>query len=208
VDDLHLFINYTGLTVGAHSLRSVGPIITSHGEGVARGYLNQPELTAVAFIDNPFVDRRLSSRERLYKTGDLARYQPDGNIEFLGRIDAQVKIRGFRIELGEIEARLKQHPAVKEAVVMAKEDVSGNKRLVTYIVPNQEQLMRVGAQGLAPLLRYFLKEKLPEYMIPSAFVMLEALPHLPNGKVDRPSLKVLSLDKTELTETTWLLEHR
>jgi amino acid adenylation domain-containing protein len=172
------------------------------GEGVARGYLNQPELTAVAFISNPFVDSdsRFSASERLYKTGDLARYQPDGNIEFLGRIDQQVKIRGFRIELGEIEARLKQHPVVKEAVVMAKEDVSGNKRLVTYIVPNQEQLMRVGAQGFAPLLRCFLKEKLPEYMIPSAFVMLDALPHLPNGKVDRRNLKVLDVDKTELTE--------
>jgi amino acid adenylation domain-containing protein len=172
------------------------------GEGVARGYLNQPELTAVAFISNPFVDSdsRLPSSERLYKTGDLARYQPNGNIEFLGRIDQQVKIRGFRIELGEIEARLKQHPVVKEAVVMAKEDVSGNKRLVTYIVPNQEQLMRVGAQGFAPLLRCFLKEKLPEYMIPSAFVMLDALPHLPNGKVDRRNLKVLDVDKTELTE--------
>lgn len=178
------------------------------GEGVARGYLNQPELTAVAFIDNPFVNRRLSSSERLYKTGDLARYQPNGNIEFLGRIDAQVKIRGFRIELGEIEARLKQHPAVKEAVVMAKEDVSGNKRLVTYIVPNQEHivpnqepLMRVGAQGFAPLLRCFLKEKLPEYMIPSAFLMLDTLPLLPNGKVDRHTLKVLDVDKTELTKT-------
>ncbi|AFZ17959.1 non-ribosomal peptide synthetase [Allocoleopsis franciscana] len=171
------------------------------GEGVARGYLNQSELTAVAFIANPFVDRRLSSRERLYKTGDLARYQPDGNIEFLGRMDAQVKIRGFRIELGEIEALLKQHPAVKEAVVMAKEDVFGNKRLVTYFVPNQEPLMRVGAQGFAPLLRCFLKEKLPEYMIPSAFVMLEALPYLPNGKVDRHRLKVLDVDKTELTKT-------
>ncbi|MBD2016401.1 amino acid adenylation domain-containing protein [Microcoleus sp. FACHB-53] len=172
------------------------------GEGVARGYLNQPELTAVAFISNPFVDSdsRLSASERLYKTGDLARYQPDGNIEFLGRIDQQVKIRGFRIELGEIEARLKQHPVVKEAVVMAKEDVSGNKRLVTYIVPNQEQLMRVGAQGFAPLLGCFLKEKLPEYMIPSAFVMLDALPHLPNGKVDRRNLKVFDVDKTELTE--------
>jgi amino acid adenylation domain-containing protein len=168
------------------------------GDGLARGYLNQPELTTQKFIPNPF---SLKPETRLYKTGDLARYRPDGNIEFLGRIDEQVKIRGFRIELGEIETVLNQHPDVKEAVVIAKQDVSGNKRLVAYLVPNQEQLPTIGAQGFASLLRCFLKEKLPEYMIPSAFVMLEVLPLLPNGKVDRRSLKVLDVDKTELRET-------
>jgi acyl-CoA synthetase (AMP-forming)/AMP-acid ligase II len=102
--------------------------------------------------------------------------------------------------LGEIETVLNQHPDVKEAVAIAKEDVSGNKRLVAYVVPNQEPLPTVGAQGFVPLLRCFLKEKLPEYMIPSAFVMLEALPLLPNGKVDRRALKGLSTDQTELAE--------
>jgi amino acid adenylation domain-containing protein len=165
------------------------------GDGLARGYLNQPELTTQQFIPNPFSHK---PETRLYKTGDLACYRSDGNIEFLGRIDEQVKIRGFRIELGEIEAVLNQHPAVRETVAIAKEDVSGNKRLVTYIVPNQEHLPTVGAQGLAPLLRCFLKEKLPEYMIPAAFVMLETLPHLPNGKVDRRALERLSIDQSKL----------
>ncbi len=126
--------------------------------------------------------------ERLYKTGDLARYLPDGNIEFLGRIDEQVKIRGFRIELGEIEAVLSQHPAVREAVVVAAssgialENSSGNKRLVAYIVPHQEQAPTIIE------LRQFLKEKLPQYMIPSAFVILDSLPLMPNGKIDRRAL--------------------
>ena len=177
------------------------------GDGLARGYLNQPELTTQKFIPNPF---SLKPEAHLYKTSDLVRYRPDGNIEFLGRIDEQVKIRGFRIELREIETVLNQHPDVKEAVAIcckqqhfaiAKEDVSGNKRLVAYIVLNKEQSQRLGAQSLAPLLRNFLKAKLPEYMIPSAFVKLESLPLLPNGKVDRRSLKVLDVDKTELTET-------
>jgi amino acid adenylation domain-containing protein len=155
------------------------------GEGLARGYLNRPELTAERFIPHPFSNREGA---RLYKTGDLARYQPDGNIEFLGRIDEQVKIRGFRIELGEIEVVLNQHPAVREAVAIATEDVPGNKRLVAYIVPNQEQLATLGVQTLAPLLRQVLIEKLPEYMVPSAFVMLDFLPLTPNGKVDRKAL--------------------
>jgi amino acid adenylation domain-containing protein len=176
------------------------------GDGLARGYLNQPELTAVAFIANPFSDK---PGTRLYKTGDLARYQPDGNIEFLGRIDEQVKIRGFRIELGEIEAVLNQHPFVKEAVAIAKEDVSGSKRLVAYIVPNVGAGLNINAGtnilGRAALpaptnpkskiqnpkshdLRQFLKEKLPEYMVPSAVVMLDSLPLTPNGKVDRRAL--------------------
>lgn len=147
------------------------------GAGLARGYLNRPELTAEKFIQNPFI-----ARERLHKTGDLARYLPDGNIEFLGRIDHQVKMRGFRIELGEIEAVLCQHPGVREIVVDVKEDVPGDKQLVAYVVSNEEHT------PLVSVLRNYLKEKLPEYMVPSAFVMLDALPLTPSGKVDRLAL--------------------
>jgi amino acid adenylation domain-containing protein len=150
------------------------------GDGLARGYLNHPELTKQKFIPNPFSNKLAS---QLYKTGDLARYLSDGNIEFLGRIDYQVKIRGFRIELGEIEAILNQHPEVRETVVIAREDQPGNKRLVAYVVARQEPLT-------SSELRRFLKKSLPEYMIPSAFVLLEALPLTPNGKVDRSSLPI------------------
>jgi amino acid adenylation domain-containing protein len=150
------------------------------GAGLARGYLNRPELNAEKFIPNPFSNK---PGARLYKTGDLARYLPDSNIEFLGRIDQQVKIRGFRIELGEIESVLQQHPGVQEAVVIAREDVPGNKRLVAYVVVNQ-----TAAPAISQL-HQFLKQKLPEYMIPSAIVQLEALPLTPNGKVDRRALR-------------------
>lgn len=150
------------------------------GAGLARGYLNRPDLTAEKFIQNPFSD---DPNSRLYKTGDSVRYLLDGNIEFIGRIDYQVKIRGFRIELGEIEAAIEQHPAVQQTVVLAREDVPGNKRLVAYVVANQEQPFTIGE------LRNFLKEKLPEYMVPAAFVMLDTLPLTPNGKVDRRALK-------------------
>ena len=150
------------------------------GAGLARGYLNLPELTAQRFIPNPFSEK---AGERIYKTGDLARYLPDGNIEFLGRTDEQVKIRGYRIELGEIEALLMQHPAVKEAVAVAEDDLSGNKRLVAYVVPNP-------TQALNPLeMRSFLKEKLPNYMIPHAFVAIAFMPLTPNGKIDRLRLR-------------------
>jgi amino acid adenylation domain-containing protein/non-ribosomal peptide synthase protein (TIGR01720 family) len=214
------------------------------GAGLARGYLHRPDLTAEKFIPNPF--RRvkgkrqkakagedsallpftfclLSSSERLYKTGDLARYLPDGSLEFLGRIDHQVKIRGFRIELGEIETALRQHPAVREAVVLARAD-GGGKRLVAYIVPTDDRRPTTDGQSLplSPSLRSrvnsakgpttdetgfqfsilnsqfsisgsqalaeFLRQKLPEYMIPAAFVFLDALPLTPNGKVDRRAL--------------------
>jgi acyl carrier protein len=146
------------------------------GEGLARGYLNRPELTAERFIRNPFSEK---SGGRLYKTGDLARYHPDGNIEFLGRLDHQVKIRGFRIELGEVEVVLSQHPAVRGSIAVVREDAPGHKRLVAYIVPNEEKTPTVND------LRIFLKQRLPEYMIPAAFVILDALPLTPNGKVDR-----------------------
>ncbi|NEQ79119.1 MAG: amino acid adenylation domain-containing protein [Moorea sp. SIO2I5] len=144
------------------------------GAGLARGYLNRPELTAEKFITN-------AAGERLYKSGDLARYLPDGNIEYIERLDHQVKIRGFRIELGEIGAVLSQHPAVVQAVVIAREDEPGNKRLVAYIV-TCEQSLNINQ------LREFLFSKLPEYMVPSAFVTLETLPLTPNGKVDRKAL--------------------
>ncbi|MGI2902642.1 non-ribosomal peptide synthetase [Tolypothrix sp. VBCCA 56010] len=164
------------------------------GDGLAREYLNRPELTETRFLEETgFL------RVRLYKTGDLACYLPDGNIEFLGRIDNQVKIRGFRIELGEIEAVLSQHPAVRETVVIAAEEIAGDKQLVAYIVANQEQIPTQSAQKLALLLRQFLKEKLPEYMIPKAYVLLESLPLTPNGKVDRRALKApdITFDKPD-----------
>lgn len=151
------------------------------GECLASGYLHQPELTAQKFIPNPFKN---NSEARLYKTGDLARYFSDGNIEFLGRIDHQVKIRGFRIELGEIESVLTQHDSVQETVVIAREDEPGNKRLVAYVVLNSESATTMNE------LRRFLQEKLPEYMIPSAFVAIAHIPLTPNGKVDRRALPI------------------
>lgn len=151
------------------------------GDGLAKGYLNRPDLTSVAFIS--------SQLGRLYKTGDLARFKADGNLEFIGRLDNQVKIRGYRIELGEIEAVLSQHPVVNESVVTILDEIPEDKQLVAYIVPNSEKILIVEASNLASLLRQFLKEKLPNYMIPSAFVMLESLPLTPNGKVNRSALK-------------------
>jgi len=148
------------------------------GAGLAGGYLNRPELTAEKFIPNPFSDE---PGARLYKTGDLGRYLPDGNIEFIGRIDNQVKIRGFRIELGEIETVLGQHPVVRESVVIAREDIPGDKRLVAYIIPTEQTVD-------TSEIRRFLKRKLPDYMMPTAFIMLEAMPLTPNGKIDRHAL--------------------
>ena len=149
------------------------------GDGLARHYLGDPALTAERFIPNPFSDE---PGARLYRTGDLARYLPDGNIEFIGRSDHQVKIRGYRIEPGEIEAVLSQHSAIREAVVVAREDGGGDKRLVAYVVPSQE------AHPTGTALRGFLKSRLPEHMVPSTFVRLHALPLTPNGKVDRGAL--------------------
>jgi amino acid adenylation domain-containing protein len=158
------------------------------GAGLAIGYLNHPELTQEKFIPNSFSGSRGAGEQgrkgenRLYKTGDLARYLPDGNIEYLGRIDNQVKIRGFRIELGEIEAALSQHSDVQTSVVIVREDIPGNKRLVAYIVPQPQITPTVS------VLRSFLKEKLPEYMVPSAIAILKSLPLTPNGKIDRRAL--------------------
>ncbi len=154
-----------------------GELLVS-GDGLARGYLGRPDLTAEKFIANPF-SRELGSR--LYKTGDLVRYSPTGAIEFLGRNDDQVKIRGFRIELGEIESALIAHPAVLAASVLPREDVPGQKRLAAYVV----------TQPLSPSvseLRDYLKKRMPDYMLPSAFVILEQLPLTPNGKIDRAAL--------------------
>jgi hypothetical protein len=148
------------------------------GAGLGRGYLNRPELTAEKFVANPFGE----PGSRLYRTGDLARYRADGNIEFLGRMDQQVKIRGFRIELGEIESVLDQHPGVARSVVTAREVAAGDRRLVAYVVAATAEMPTVDE------LRSFLKQKLPEYMLPSAFVPLERLPLTLNGKVDRRAL--------------------
>jgi amino acid adenylation domain-containing protein len=156
------------------------------GVGVGRGYLNRPDLTAEKFIPNPF------DNSRLYKTGDLARYLADGNIEYLGRIDNQVKIRGLRIELGEIEAVISQHPAVRETVVLVRSDSVDYKHLVAYVVPQTEQTLAIAK------LRNFLESKLPNYMIPAAFVTLEALPLTPNGKVDRKALPTPDTARPEL----------
>lgn len=161
------------------------------GAGVARGYLNRPGLTAEKFIPSPFDGE---PGVRLYKTGDLARYLPDGNIEFLGRIDRQIKIRGFRIEPREIETVLKQHPAVQQAVVTACKDTLGVKSLAVYVVATPELALTITE------LRHFLGGKLPNYMVPSAFVMLDALPLTPNGKIDQRALPTPSDYRPELRE--------
>ena len=161
------------------------------GAGVARGYLNRPDLTAERFISNPFSEKK---EARLYKTGDLARYLPNGDIEYLGRIDTQVKLRGFRIELGEIEVQLNRHPAVRESAVLLREDAPGDKRLIAYIVANSETTLTTGE------LHVFLKENLPDYMVPAAFVLLEALPLTINGKVDRRSLPSPDTARPDLAE--------
>ncbi|HEY0607297.1 MAG TPA: amino acid adenylation domain-containing protein, partial [Herpetosiphonaceae bacterium] len=202
------------------------------GEGLARGYLNRPELTAERFVPDPFA--RVSGA-RLYRVGDLMRYRADGTLEFLGRVDHQVKVRGYRIEIGEIESALNQHLAIREAVVMARQDTSNETRLVAYVVeeprtknqePNEEQRIENkgtkeqankdgenaappspiamgegdrGDEGLTTdSLRRFLHDKLPEYMIPTAFVFLDALPLTPNGKVDRKALPAPDTSRPEL----------
>lgn len=162
------------------------------GAGVARGYLNRPELNREKFVPDIFSG---VPGARLYKTGDLVRYLPDGNLEFLDRTDRQVKIRGFRIELGEIESVLSQHPNVREAVMMAREEASGNKRLVAYLVVNST--LSAGNSKLIKSLRSFLREKLPDYMLPASFVCLESLPLTPNGKVDFKALPAPEINGLE-----------
>src|SRR5262249_1841071 len=154
------------------------------GVGVARGYLNRPELTAERFVKDAFVSE---PEARMYKTGDLGRWLPDGNIEFLGRNDFQVKIRGFRIELGEIESRLLECEGVREAVVLAREDGPGDKRLVAYYttaLAGESEQETLSSEAL----RNHLAGRLPEYMVPAAYVRLESLPLTPNGKLDRKAL--------------------
>jgi acyl carrier protein len=150
------------------------------GAGVGRGYRGQPQMTAERFLPDPFSQ---DANARMYRTGDLARYREDGNIEFLGRGDDQVKVRGFRIELGEIEAALAAHAAVKQAVVLAREDQeSGEKRLLAYAVLQREK------PATAEDLRQHLRAQLPDYMVPSAVILLDKLPLNANGKVDRQAL--------------------
>lgn len=172
--EIHLLdANLNQVPVGSEGELYIG------GDGLACGYLKRPELTAEKFIRHPFTG---AAGARLYRTGDLAQYLPDGNLLCTGRVDHQVKIRGFRIELGEIESELRQQPGVGEAVVVAREIVSGEKSLVAYIVPQGSDKVT------ATELRGGLKRKLPEYMIPSAFVTLEKFPMTPNGKIDRNAL--------------------
>ena len=153
------------------------------GEGVSRGYLNRPELTAERFIPNPFAVNGSNFGKVMYKTGDLARYLPDGRILFLGRNDSQVKIRGYRIELGDIEAAVRRHPAISDNVTLAREDTPGDLRLVTYLIPEKGHKVP-GARDL----REFLRRSLPEYMLPARFVFLDKFPVSPNGKIDRRAL--------------------
>ncbi|WP_165742232.1 non-ribosomal peptide synthetase [Candidatus Thiosymbion oneisti] len=160
------------------------------GVGLARGYLNRPELTAEKFIEVEV----FGEPQRLYKTGDLARWLPDGNIESLGRIDHQVKLRGFRIELGEIEAVLTQHPSIRQSVVIVWEVRSDEKRLVAYAVPNAEP------PPTPDELRRFMEEKLPDYMVPVRFVLLESLPLTPSGKIDRRRLPTPDLFRRDVEQ--------
>ncbi|MEM7133967.1 MAG: amino acid adenylation domain-containing protein [Chloroflexota bacterium] len=180
------------------------------GDGLALEYHNRPELTAERFIPNPFVSQDTS--KRLYKTGDLVRWLPEGSIEFLGRIDNQVKIRGFRIELGEIEAVLSQHSDIQKTVAVVRKEGDRQQRIVAYVVPKMRRLphngkiSNVGEESHLPdlqpaSLRSYLKEKLPDYMIPAAFVLLDALPLNPNGKVDRKALPAPALSGLISSET-------
>ncbi|QSV63518.1 MAG: amino acid adenylation domain-containing protein [Dolichospermum sp. DL01] len=168
----------------------VGELCVSNiGNFLARGYLNKPEITAEKFVSNPWL-----IEERMYKTGDLARWLPDGNLEYIGRIDHQVKIHGFRIEIGEIETVLRQYPVVQEAVVITRKDVLEDKCLVAYLVLNRQATVSISE------LRAFLNKKLPSYMIPSAFVILETFPLNPNGKVDRRLLPAPDKYRPDLKE--------
>jgi amino acid adenylation domain-containing protein len=176
------------------------------GDGLARGYLNQPELTGAKFVRHPFRDE---PEARIYKTGDLARYRPDGSLEFLGRTDNQVKINGHRIELGEIEVVVMQHPSVRSTAVVARHDTPGEKKLIAYVVPREDCTITK--------LRAYLQGKLPSHMVPAAFVLMDSLPLSPNGKVDRaalptpqaayndpPRVRSAHSEMEEKIETAWL----
>jgi amino acid adenylation domain-containing protein len=162
------------------------------GTGLARGYLNRPDITAERFVPHPFSQ---APGARLYRTGDLVQYRTDGDLEFLGRLDDQVKIRGYRIELGEIEAVLRQHPEIHEAVVVVREESSSGKRLVGYLTARGQP-----RPGLTEL-RSFLKERLPDYMLPAELLWLEALPRNSSGKVDRRALPVADRRRPDLEST-------
>ncbi|MDZ7401244.1 MAG: amino acid adenylation domain-containing protein [candidate division KSB1 bacterium] len=159
------------------------------GVGLARCYLNRPDLTAEKFVPNPFSAR---PGDRLYRTGDLVRYLADGNIEFLGRIDHQVKLRGFRIELGEIENVLHEHPSIQDATVIVREDIPGDSRIVAYFVPKPGESVEPGA------LRRYLRDRLPDYMVPSYMISMEQLPLTPSGKVDRRALPAPDRSRPDL----------
>ena len=162
---------------------------------MARGYLHRATLTAERFVPDPFGGRSGGRPgERLYRTGDLARHLPDGSLQLLGRIDHQVKVRGFRVELGEIEVTLGHHPDLSEVAVVAREDTPGVKRLVAYLACLEE------SAPTSVELRNYLKERLPEYMVPTAFVRLDALPQTPSGKVDRRALPAPDSARPELEE--------
>ena len=168
------------------------------GVGLARGYLHHPELTAERFVPHPFAGTQFMASDpgaRMYRTGDLVRYREDGNIEFLGRVDAQVKLRGFRIEPGEIEMLLNQHAAVKDTVVLASEDTPNAPRLVAYIIPARPSL------SLVTQLRTYLQDRLPTYMIPAAFVLLDTFPRGPSGKINYRALPAPEQQHTITDET-------
>jgi aspartate racemase len=162
------------------------------GPAVARGYVNRPDLTAEKFIPDPFSRNRGA---RLYKTGDLVRYRSDGNIEFLGRVDNQIKIRGFRVELEEIEQALRSHSGVLDCVVVLHEDSDGDKRLCAYVVREPRSELKSSE------LRNYLKTKLPSYMVPASFELIEALPLLPSGKINRRALPTPRFTRLEADES-------
>ncbi len=204
VNEIYTGEDYTPVSIGRPIANTEIYILDSHlqplpigipgelyigGEGLAKGYLNRPDLTVERFVDNP-----LDPSKKIYKTGDKAKYLPDGKIEYLGRIDNQVKIRGFRIELGEIESVLDRYPNLEKSVVIALEDENSQKTLVAYIVSHSEKTPNITE------LRNFLQEKLPSYMIPSSFVFLEAFPLTPNGKIDRRALPKPNITRENLAK--------
>jgi hypothetical protein len=162
------------------------------GAGLARGYLRRPGLTADRFHPDPFGEM---PGARMYRTGDLMRRRPDGGLEFLGRADHQVKLRGFRIELGEIEAVLAQHPAVRQVVVLTREDKPGDRRLVAYVLPAAGETPAIGG------LRDYLRQKLPDYMVPSGFVLVNGFPRTSSGKLDRSALPAPDRQSPETPST-------